>query len=170
MCNLIQANLITSPSLQERLERIHGIRDIHLAVALILTLVVPWSDAEVELLLERVCFAAAAAVDFDAVAAVVGVEEFVDGGVAVLRDRRELQRLLLLLIAWDVTIAAIDNVHRYAAASRWRCRQAELVRCCRRIQHALLLLDLEHGNLLLLLLPLLLSRELLLLHDLLVLP
>ena len=86
--------------ISEQLESFHGVRDIHLGVAFAAATAavgvaddgsVPAAaaDAKVELLLERV-----GAVDVDP-AAVVGVEEVVDGHVAVLGDRREMRLLLL---------------------------------------------------------------------------
>ena len=85
--------------ISEQLESFHGVRDIHLGVAFAASAAVGVADdgsvptaaanAKVELLLERV-----GAVDVDP-AAVVGVEEVVDGHVAVLGDRREMRLLLL---------------------------------------------------------------------------
>ena len=85
--------------ISEQLESFHGVRDIHLGVAFAASAAVGVADdgsvppsaanAKVELLLERV-----GAVDVDP-AAVVGVEEVVDGHVAVLGDSREMRLLLL---------------------------------------------------------------------------
>ena len=70
----------------EQLESFHGVRDIHLGVSIGIS--APAGYAKVELFLERLC-----AINVDA-AAVVGVEELVDGRVTVLRDRREMRLLL----------------------------------------------------------------------------
>ena len=70
----------------------------------------------------------------------------------------------------NITVCAVVGVDRYTAAARRRGGQAELVCGGRRIQHVLLL-HVEHGNLLLLLpRQTLLSCELLLLHYFLVFP
>ena len=75
---------------------------------------------------------------------------------------------LLLLLVRDKTVCGVVRVDGYTAATRWRGRQAELVRGGHRIHHVLM--HVEHGNLLLLPLNALLSCELLLLHYFLVFP
>lgn len=94
--------------ISEQLESFHGIRDIHLGVAFAAAIGVTDYDgavpatagnAKVELLVQQ----RVGAEDVDP-AAIVGVEELVDGHVPVLRDHREMRLLLLIHIKDKITI------------------------------------------------------------------